>query len=72
MPFRNSSTRTRIEYANDIKDLKAFIEQLAEKQVVELTLPKIERYIAELEKRPIALVTRKRKIIAIRSFCYEL
>jgi integrase/recombinase XerD len=68
MPYRNFADRTRVEYQND---LEAFIEFLAQSrisQVRELGLPIIERYAASLEQKGFASTTRKRKIVAIRSF----
>ncbi|OGD07652.1 hypothetical protein A2899_02815 [Candidatus Amesbacteria bacterium RIFCSPLOWO2_01_FULL_49_25] len=68
MPARNFSTRTRVEYANDIEDLTSFVEQNGIHRVGMITLPTVERYLAELDRRGIAGATRKRKVVSIRSF----
>lgn len=68
MPYRNFADRTREEYQNDIEDFVGFLEQKGINRVGELELPIIERYVAHLEERGIAGLTRKRKVVAIRSF----
>jgi len=68
MPYRNFAKRTRIEYLNDLEDLVRFLEKSGVKTVKDLELSQIERYLAELEKRGFADVTRKRKTVTIRSF----
>ena len=68
MPSRNFAQRTRVEYLNDLKGLIQFLEQLGLKEVKHIGLPQLERYLAELDNREIAGSTRKRKVVAIRSF----
>jgi site-specific recombinase XerD len=68
MPSRNFAQRTRAEYLNDLEDLIQFLEQLGLKAVKDMGLPQLERYLAELDHREIAGSTRKRKVVAIRSF----
>src|SRR6266536_726123 len=68
MPYRNFAERTRVEYLNDIEGLVEFLEESGINQIKELGLPIIERYVAHLEQRGFASLTRKRKVVAIRSF----
>ena len=65
---RNYAERTRAEYLNDLEDLIKFLEQLGIREVSVISLPQLERYLAELDNRGIAGSTRKRKVAAIRSF----
>src|SRR4051812_47724071 len=66
---RNLAARTRAEYANDLKDVLAF---LAEKCFVFLPhrveRQHLEAYLAELDRRGFAGNTRRRKVASIRSF----
>src|SRR5919106_5922164 len=68
MPSRNFAQRTRVEYLNDLEDLIQFLEQLGLKEVKDIGIPQLERYLAELDYREIAGSTRKRKVVAIRFF----
>src|SRR5687767_9013478 len=68
MAYRNFAERTRVEYLNDLEDLVGFLEKSGINHVKEIGLPVIERYAASLEQRGFASVTRKRKIVVIRSF----
>ena len=68
MPYRNFAERTRIEYQNDLEALIAFLENSGINHVKEFGLPIIERYVAHLEQEGFASLTRKRKVVAIRSF----
>jgi integrase/recombinase XerD len=68
MAYRNFAKRTRVEYQNDLQDLERFLEKSGINHVKELGLPIIERYAANLEEKGFASLTRKRKVVAIRSF----
>jgi site-specific recombinase XerD len=68
MPYRNFADRTREEYQNDIEGFIRFLEQTGINQVGELGLPIVERYSAQLEGKGFASLTRKRKVVSIRSF----
>ncbi len=68
MAYRNFAERTRVEYQNDLDDLAGFLERSGEMKVGELELGQIERYLAHLENKGYAGVTRKRKTITFRSF----
>jgi len=68
MAYRNFAERTRVEYQNDLEDLIGFLEKYGINHVKKLGLPIIERYVANLEQKGFASLTRKRKVVAIRSF----
>ena len=68
MASRNFTQRTRVEYLNDLEDLIQYLEHLVIKRVGDIGLPQLERYLAELDHRGFAGSTRKRKVVAIRSF----
>ncbi|MBE0573345.1 tyrosine-type recombinase/integrase, partial [Candidatus Dojkabacteria bacterium] len=72
MASRNFAERTRVEYFNDLEDLIQFLEQLGLKEVRDIGLPQLERYLAELDRRGLAGTTRKRKVVSIRSFLWYL
>jgi site-specific recombinase XerD len=65
---RNYSARTRIEYSFDVGELIEFLEKAGIKKVGELSVPGLERYLADLDHRGIAGSTRKRKVVSVRSF----
>ena len=69
---RNFAQRTRVEYQNDLEDLIRFLWRQNIHQVKEIGLSQLERYLAELDSRKFAGSTRKRKVVAIRSFLWYL
>src|SRR5690349_12597160 len=68
LPYRNFAERTRVEYQNDLRGFVEFLEQVGIEHVKAIGLPIIERYVAHLEQKGYAGRTRKRKVVAIRSF----
>src|SRR5215213_1170869 len=68
MPYRNFAKRTRVEYLNDLEGLIGFLDKVGINHVNALGLPVIERYVAHLEQEGLGSLTRKRKVVAIRSF----
>jgi len=68
MPYRNFAERTREEYLNDLDGFVEFLNNLGIDHVKEMGLPIIERYVALLEQKGYASLTRKRKVVTIRSF----
>ena len=68
MAYRNFAERTREEYLNDLEDLAGFLEKSGINHVREVGVPIVERYVAHLEQEGFASLTRKRKVVAIRSF----
>jgi integrase/recombinase XerD len=68
MPYRNFADRTREDYENDLKKFVEFLEGAGLNHIKEVGLPIIERYVAHLEQGGFASRSRKRKVVAIRSF----
>jgi integrase/recombinase XerD len=68
MPYRNFADRTREEYLNDLQGFVTYLEQAGVGDVRDIGLPIVERYAAHLEYEGFASLTRKRKIVAVRSF----
>jgi site-specific recombinase XerD len=68
MAYRNFAERTREEYLNDLQDFIRFLERSGIENVREIGLPIVERYIVHLEQNGYASLTRKRKVVTIRSF----
>ncbi len=70
--YRNFADRTRVEYRHDLHNFVRHLAGRRIERVQELNLPQIERYLAGLEERGQASLTRKRKAVAIRSFLFFL
>jgi len=68
MPYRNFAERTRVGYQNDLEDFIEFAEKSGLNRANEASLPIVERFIAGLEKKGLSSLTRKRKVVTIRSF----
>lgn len=68
MAYRNFAERTREEYKNDLENFIEFLADTGVNTVKQLKLSAIERYVAGLERRGYASLTRIRKVVAIRSF----
>jgi len=68
MPYRNFAERTREEYQNDLKDFIQFSERSGLANVGQVGLPIVQRFIAGLEHKGYSSLTRKRKVVTIRSF----
>lgn len=68
MAYRNFADRTRVEYQNDLEDFIEFAEKAGVIYAKEAGLPVVERFIAGLEQKGFSSLTRKRKVVSIRSF----
>src|SRR6266498_897207 len=68
MAYRNFADRTRVEYINDLQGFIEFAEKAGVIHAKEAGLPIVERFIAGLEQKGYSSLTRKRKVVAIRSF----
>jgi len=68
MPYRNFAERTREEYQNDLEDFIQFAEKSGVTDINHVGLPIVQRYAASLEHRDYSSLTRKRKVVTIRSF----
>ncbi len=69
---RNFVQRTREIYLSDLENLIRFLLQLGLQKVDDIELPQLQRYLAHLDHRGLAGSTRKRKVVAIRSFLWYL
>jgi site-specific recombinase XerD len=68
MAYRNFAPRTRVEYQNDLEGFIEFLGRSGIGRVKEIGVPIVERYVAHLEQNGFASLTRKRKVVTIRSF----
>jgi integrase/recombinase XerD len=68
MAYRNFADRTRVEYINDLQGFIEFAEKAGVIHAKEAGLPIVERFIAGLEQKRYSSLTRKRKVVTIRSF----
>src|SRR5512133_313850 len=68
MPYRNFAERTREEYINDLEDFIDFAEKSGASHTEQVRLPTVVHYIASLEHKGYSSLTRKRKVVSIRSF----
>jgi integrase/recombinase XerD len=68
MAYRNFADRTRVGYINDLQSFIEFAEKAGVINAKEVGLPIVERFIAGLEQKGYSSLTRKRKVVAIRSF----
>jgi integrase/recombinase XerD len=66
--YRNFADRTRVEYLSDLENFVKFLEKVGINHVKENALPIIQQYVANLEQQGFASLTRKRKVVAVRSF----
>lgn len=68
MPARNLAARTRGEYANDLHDLVKFLDSRGVRALAGVTLPHLEAYQADLDRRGHKPSTRNRKTHTIKTF----
>lgn len=68
MPARNLAEHTRSAYQRDLEDLADFLAGKDIGRLDQITLPHLEAYQAELERRGLKGSSRKRKVAAIKSF----
>src|SRR5688572_18333537 len=68
MAYRNFAPRTRVEYENDLDDFIEFAEKLGVEYASKVEILIVERFIAGLEHKGFSSLTRKRKVVTLRSF----
>lgn len=68
MASRNLSTRTRVEYSNDLEDFRRFLERRGVKRLGGVFLAHLESYQAEMDARGYSPATRRRKSQSIKAF----
>ena len=61
MPARNLADNTRIAYQHDLEEMLTFLTNQNIVRLDRVTLPHLESYQAELERRGLKRATRKRK-----------
>src|SRR3712207_908658 len=70
LPGRRFARRSRVGYGHDVVELVTFL-----KSRCRLTSPRqidkrhLDLYLADLDRRPLAAETRRRRVAVIRSFC---
>lgn len=68
MPARNLAARTRGEYANDLHDLVRFLDGRGVRALADVSLPHLEAYMADLDRRGHKPSTRNRKAHTVKTF----
>ncbi|HZG66194.1 MAG TPA: site-specific integrase [Herpetosiphonaceae bacterium] len=68
MPARNLATRTRREYARDLRDVLSYLEQGGSTRLDEVRPRDLEGYLAELDRRGLQGSTRNRKVHTLKTF----
>ncbi len=68
MPARNLATRTRREYARDLRDVLSYLEQGGSPRLDEVRPRDLEGYLAELDRRGLQGSTRNRKVHTLKTF----
>ncbi len=68
MRARNLATRTRREYARDLRDVLSYLEQGGATRLEEVGLRDLEGYLAELDRRGLQGSTRNRKVHTLKTF----
>ena len=72
MASRNLSFRSRVEYRTDLAQLTVFLAALGIAHPSEVNLSHLQRFLAELDRRGLSGVTRRRKTSAIKAFFASL
>jgi site-specific recombinase XerD len=68
MAAKDFSQRTRTEYTHDLTELLAFLSKHSIITPQAVTLPHLEAYQAELDRRGLAVSSRRRKTFVIKTF----
>ncbi|HUW22397.1 MAG TPA: tyrosine-type recombinase/integrase [Candidatus Bathyarchaeia archaeon] len=68
MPSRNLAEKTRTEYTADMSDFVSFVASRGVREPQKIELRLLNEYMAELDKRGLAGLTRRRKASSIKSF----
>ncbi len=68
MPARNLATRTRREYARDLRDVITYLEHCGIARLAMVKPWDLEGYLAELDRRGLQGSTRNRKVHTLKTF----
>ena len=68
MAARNLAARSRVEYENDVSQFLLFLQSVGIQDLTKIGKNHIEGFLAELDRRKLAGVTRRRKLMVIRTF----
>ena len=68
MAARNLADRSRIEYENDVAQFLLFLQGVGFQDLNKIGKRHIEGFLADLDRRKLAGVTRRRKLMVIRTF----
>jgi hypothetical protein len=71
MAAKNFSPRTRTEYTHDLTELIAFLAKHGITTLETVTSPHLEAYQAELDRRGLAVSSRRRKTFVIKTFFFR-
>jgi integrase/recombinase XerD len=70
LPARNLAPRSRMEYGRDIADVVGFLTSECHLSApIDIDKHHLDLYLAELDRRAYRGETRRRRVVAIRSFC---
>jgi len=72
LPSRNYASKTREYYIRDVAEMTEFLTTKGTTDASKIELPHLMVYLAELDKRKLAGITRRRKTFAIKSFFHFL
>jgi site-specific recombinase XerD len=68
MAARNLAARSRKEYGTDIAQFLWFLQSAGVRRLVRVAPPHIDGFLAKLDQRGLAGVTRRRKLTVLRTF----
>ena len=68
MAARNLAARSRIEYENDVAQFLLYLQDLGIKDLNSLARKHIDGFLADMDRRDLAGVTRRKKLTIIRTF----
>jgi site-specific recombinase XerD len=68
MAARNLAARSRKEYGTDVGQFLGYLQSVGVRRLVRVAPPHIEGFLAKLDQRRLAGVTRRRKLAVLRTF----
>lgn len=67
MRARNLAERSRVEYSYGIRQFLSFLESIPVKRIEEVEVKHINSYLAHLDRQGVSGVTRRKKLIIVRT-----